>query len=224
MGPYLISATINEKQVYWKVNQEQSTLIGTEDIKAASLFYIVSAGSQFYPANFSIAYWGDKKRDRKLITEVSSRSVRLRPFAPRLPIFLTTNTPIFGSSGGPLVFKYTFDMKTAKYTIHNRIYSSFSCFIRMQGPASLQTWLEGDEFYIKHHPHALKSEYLALKLENPEAQSSSYTSTALPNTKDRDKKNTGMLFSLHPFQLQIMYGRIAPTEGVLQSLLPGGSE
>ena len=223
-GPYLISTTINEKTVYWKVNQEQLTLIGTEDIKAASLFYITSAGNQFYPADFTIAYWGDKRRNRNLITEISSRSVKLRPYASKLPIFLTTNTPIFGSSSGPLKFKYTFDIKTAQYTIHSRIYSSVSCFISMAGPASLQTWLEGDEFYIKHHPYALKNEYLALKLENDGAQSSSYTSTTFPNIKDRDQKNTGMLFRLHPFQLRIMYGRIAPTEEVLLSLLPGGSD
>ena len=242
VGPHLISTTINDKPVYWKVNQELTSLIGTEDIKEASLFYFVSHGNEYYPSNFSIAYWGDKIKDRKLITEICSQSVKLYPFAPKLPIFLTTST------SGPLLFKYTFDMKTAQYTIYNRIYNSHACFIRMRGPASLQTWMEGDEFFIKHHPHALKSVYLALQLESARDQSSfsvgttsstkgttstkgatstetqipAYTSTTFPSIKERRKKNVGMLFRLHPYQLRAMYGRIAPTEAVVKSLLPGG--
>ena len=235
VGPHMISTTINEKPVYWKVNQEQ--LIGTEDIKEASLFYFVSDGDEYYPSNFSFAYWGDKVKDRKLITEICSRMVKLYPSAPKLPLFLTTST------SGSLLFKYTFDMKTAQYTIHSRVYNSRACFIRVRGPASLQTWLEGDEFYIKHHPHALKSEYLALQLESTgeqssfyaatsfgrkgaqstETQSPTYSSTTFSSIKNREKKNTGMLFRLHPYQLQAMYGRIAPTEEVLKSLLPGES-
>ena len=237
VGPHLISTTIDEKPVYWKVNQEQSSLIGTEDIKEASLFYFVSDGNEYYPSNFSIAYWGDKIKDRKLITEICSPMVKLYPAAPKLPIFLTT------SSSGTLLFKYTFDMKTAQYTIHSRIYTSRACFIRIKGPASLQAWMEGDEFYIKHNPHALKSVYLALQLESTrdrssfytvttsstkgatstETQSPTYTSTTFSSIKDGERKNVGMLFRLHAYQLRAMYGRIAPTEEVLKSLLPGGS-
>ena len=197
----MISTTINKKPVYWKVNQEQSSLIGTEDIKAASLFYIISAGNKFYPSNFAIAYWGDNLRDRKLITDVSSRLTKLRPIAPKLPVFLITNTSIFDSSNKPLLFEYTFTMKTAQYSILSRIYDSCACFICLPGPASLVAWLEGDEFYIKHSPHALKSVYLALKLESdgpkgatkaqnlsastagPEDQTSYYASTSSASTK-----------------------------------------
>ena len=239
MGPHLISTTINEKPVYWKVNQEQ--LIGTEDIKEASLFYIIVTGNKFYPSSFKIAYWGDKKRDRRVVTDISTRVAKLRSIAPKLPAFLTTSAHFFGSSCGPLLFKYTFDVKTSLYTVHDRMYSSRGCFIRMAGPASIDTWIEGDEFYIKHSPHVLKNEYLALKLESAgdqtsfyastsssstkgtTAQSPSYTSTTFPNIKDRDRKNVGMLFRLHPYQLQIMYDRVTPTEEVLLSLLPGGS-
>ena len=241
-GPFLISTTINKKPVYWKVNQEQSTLIGTEDIKAASLFYIISAGNKFYPSNFTIAYWGDNLRDRKVITAVSSQLTKLRPIAPKLPIFLNTNTSIFDSSNEPLLFEYTFTMKTAQYSIHSRIYDSCACFICLPEPASLEAWLEGDEFYIKHSLHALKSVYLALKLESacPEEQRSyyastlsasakgsttaknpSYTSTTFPSIGVKDKKNIGMLFRLHPYQYQEMYGERNPTKEVLDSLQPG---
>ncbi len=191
-GPFLISTTINKEPVYWKVDQD--TVIGTKIVPNASLFYFMS----FEDNVFTIAYWGDKLKDRKLLTNVTDDLSELRTIAPRLPLFVSTSNSTLGHSHGPLLLKTTFPLKKVTFTLYSRMQSSFACLTCVSNPEDILTWMEGEQFFLKHKTF-LKEEFVVIK-EDP--QSGVYTTSMQSSAKDVDNPLVGMLFRLHPHKFQ----------------------
>ncbi len=174
--------------VYWKVDQD--AVRATEAIEEASLFYLVSGRD----SSFTMAYWGDDRQDRKPLEDKIHFHSELSKEIPKLPRFITANTNLLGHSKGPLLLKSTYSSKEAKFTLYSRAQRSFACISWVSTTATIQTWEQGEEFFLKHQTIPFKKDYVAIVYENGEL-----VSTIQPWITDAEN---GMLFRLHSSSLK----------------------
>ncbi len=188
----------SKRDVYWCVSKEDNTVYGTTRLAEASSFHIITTGDSKYPSEFFIVHW---QGDRQLVTNVNDPEVRSRPKMTNLPLYLTTNTGIFGKSEGPLQLKSTVLTNQARFCLHSRVQSTFACMMCLSTPVSLSDWIEGEQFYINCSRRAFKIDgYIAMAMVKlaSEGQVHQYKTVTLPSISDPSCSSTeaGMLFRL----------------------------
>ena len=205
----MISGQVNCKPVYWTVDDEHHYVIGTESLKEASLFYIIPTQDTYHPSDFLIAYYGKHVSDRKRVMNVYDPFSKLR-HAPPLPLYLTCNCSMLGSSSGPLHLLSTVLVQQARFSLYSRVQPSFACMMCMSTPVSLSSWIEGEKFYINCSKRSFKIDgYIAMKQQECEPN---YKTVTVPTMKDpSNSKSIGMLFRLHPPEYRGFQTQAAPT-------------
>ncbi len=173
------------------VDEENGQLLGRVVKDEASPFYIISTEDKLHPADFFIAYYGEK--------EMNEKSFRSQEYKrPSLPLYLAAKSNVLGYCEGPLIVKDSVEIAQARFCLHSRVqYSSYMC---PSTPVSWNTWLEGEKFYINCSNRSFRvNGYIAMKQESKKQNSgSTYKTVTVPLIKDpRDCKEFGMLFQLH---------------------------
>ncbi len=138
--------------------------------------------------------------NRSRLTNVNDPVVRSRTKKTNLPLYLTTNTGLFGQSEGPLQLKSTVLTNQARFCLHSRVQSTFVCMMCLSTPVSLSDWIEGEQFYINCSRRAFKIDgYVAMvKLASEDETQKKYKTVTLPSISDPSSSTKGMLFRLHP--------------------------
>ena len=154
-GPFLISCKVDDCPVYWRVN-ENFQVMGTAFIQAASLFYVRPAGDPSHPSDFFITYYGEGEYDRKSLTNLSDRSVKLQEKEIPLPRYFVSDTSFLGFSDKPLELKMSAKTAQAQFSLYSRVRSSFACLMCRTTNVDLSSWLEGEQFYVCCSQHSLK--------------------------------------------------------------------
>ncbi len=188
-----------KENVYWCVSKKDNSVYGTTSPEEASLFHIIPTGDSKYPSEFFIVHW---QGNRSRLTNVTDPLVRSRAKMTNLPLYLTTNTGIFGQSEGPLQLKSTVLTNQARFCLHSRVQSTFACMMCLSTPVSLSDWIEGEQFYINCSRRAFKIDgYIAmmkLASEGEVQKTYQYKTVTLPSISDPSSSAKGMLFRLHP--------------------------
>ncbi len=188
-----------KENVYWCVSKKDNSVYGTPSPEEASLFHIIPTGDSKYPSEFFIVHW---QGNRSRLTNVTDPLVRSRAKMTNLPLYLTTNTGIFGQSEGPLQLKSTVLTNQARFCLHSRVQSTFACMMCLSTPVSLNDWIEGEQFYINCSRRAFKIDgYIAmvkLASEGQVQKTYQYKTVTLPSISDPSSSAKGMLFRLHP--------------------------
>ena len=198
----MISSQIEKNTIFWKVESSdhckchQLQLVGTKSTEDASLFHIIPIGDPTRPSEFHIAYWGD--RGRQYTTHVDDLFRTHNEAGPPLPHYLSIDTDIVGKSKGCLSLKTCTEIKKARFSLHNRVQSSFTCLMCTSTPIDLCSWLEGEQFYIKCSYHSIfkVDGYIAIEKENDDGDT--YKVMTVFSAAGKDPVKTGMLFRLHP--------------------------
>ena len=193
-GPFLISSEVNEQPVFWMAKKSGCgyELEGTESAKDASLFHILPVGDPTYPSDIHIAYW----EERKYQTHVNDIFRTTKTAGPSLPYYVSVNSDtISGISDGSVSLETHVNIKQACFSLHCRLQNWFAGFMCTSTPVDLDSWLDGEQFYIKCSYHSLfnMKGYLAVK-----ETSKSYKITTLFLATEKSSSQTGMLFRLHP--------------------------
>ncbi len=187
----------SERDVYWCVSKEDNTVYGTTRLAEASSFHIITTGDSKYPSEFFIMHW---QGNRQQLTNVNDPVVRSQAKMTNLPLYLTTNTGIFGQSEGPLQLKSTVLTNQARFCLHSRVQSTFACMMCLSTPVSLSDWIEGEQFYINCSRRAFKIDgYVAMKKLDQEGEvqkTYQYKTVTLPSISDPSSSTEGMLFRL----------------------------
>ncbi len=142
---------------------EQESIRATKEVKDSSLFYFLPSGKD---TSFTIAYWGDDSDDRKQLTDTVHFHSRLSKQIPKLPRFVTGNANALGYSKEPLFLKSTYNSRESKFTLYDRAQRSLECISWVSNAVSVQTWTEGEEFFLKHKTFPFKSDYVTIVEEN----------------------------------------------------------
>ena len=171
--------------------------MGTKSTEDASLFHIIPIGDPTRPSEFHIAYWG--KRGRQYTTHVDDLFRTHNEAGPPLPHYLSIDTDIVGKSKGCLSLKTCTEIKKARFSLHNRVQSSFTCLMCTSTPIDLCSWLEGEQFYIKCSYHSIfkVDGYIAI-VEKENDDGDAYKVMTVFSAAGKDPVKTGMLFRLHP--------------------------
>ena len=194
----MISSQVEKKPVFWKVEESdeshQLQLIGTDSAADASLFHIIPIGDPTHPSEFHIAYWG--KRGRQYTMHVDDLFRTYHKDGPPLPHYLSTDTNIVGKSKGSLSLKTCTEIKKARFSLHNRVQSSFTFMMCNSIPIDLCSWLDGEQFYIRCSYHSIfkVDGYLAVEKD----RRGKFNITTVLSVAGKDSVKTGMLFRLHP--------------------------
>ncbi len=188
-----------EIDVYWCVSKNNNTVYGTTSPEDASLFHIIPTGDSKYPSEFFVVHW---QGNRSRLTNINDPVVRSRTKKTNLPLYLTTNTGLFGQSEGPLQLKSTVLTNQARFCLHSRVQSTFVCMMCLSTPVSLSDWIEGEQFYINCSRRAFKIDgYVAmvkLASDDETQKTYQYKTVTLPSISDPSSSTKGMLFRLHP--------------------------
>ena len=188
-----------EIDVYWCVSKNNNTVYGTTSPEDASPFHIIPTGDSKYPSEFFVVHW---QGNRSRLTNINDPVVRSRTKKTNLPLYLTTNTGLFGQSEGPLQLKSTVLTNQARFCLHSRVQSTFVCMMCLSTPVSLSDWIEGEQFYINCSRRAFKIDgYVAmvkLASEDETQKTYQYKTVTLPSISDPSSSAKGMLFRLHP--------------------------
>ena len=198
-GPYLISSQIKKTPIFWTVIDSdvshQHQLVGTESAADASLFHIIPIGDPTHPSEFHIAYY---TRGRQYTMHVDDLYRTYNEAGPPLPHYLSTDTDIVGKSRGSLSLKTCTEIKNARFSLHSRVQSSFTCMMCTSTPIDLCSWLDGEQFYIKCSYHSIfkVDGYIAIEKENDDGNT--YKVITVFSAARKDPVKTGMLFRLHP--------------------------
>ena len=159
-GPFTISTTINEKEVFWLVNGN-NCVVGTTSAAQASLFYIVNTNDPSHPTEFFISYQSANQKQEAASSVMPS--ARQSNTEMSLPLYLSTDGNIFGENEGPLQLKHTLLTKQATFSLQSRTQSMFSFVVCSAEIVSVNEWLEGERFFIKCSRHAFKRDgYIAM--------------------------------------------------------------
>ena len=199
-GPYLISAEVGEKSVFWKVN-ESDQLTATESAADASLFYIIPAEDSTNPSDFHIAYWPDKARHGGT-AHVDNLFRTHNKKGPPVPYYLSCDTNLFGQGKGtsPLTLKTTVKLRQARFCLHSRVQSSF--FMCTSTPVSLNSWFESEQFFIKCSHHFFKIDgYIATMVSEAKSQlhapkTSSQSQDPKTSSQSQESEECGLLQAL----------------------------
>lgn len=164
-------------------------VIGTTNVHEASLFYIVPTDS-----NFLIAYWGKKRKDRKMLMNLTESHASKRKVEPSFPRYLSANTSLFGASSGPLELQSTVLIQEARFCLHHKVRRSFPLMMCASTSISVNDWIGGEEFFVKCSQQSFKMNgFIAMNKQG----SSFKTVTKLPvGDPSSQSDNTGMLFRL----------------------------
>ena len=198
----MISTEVGKNPVFWKVN-ENHQLTATVNVTDASLFYIVSTADATHPSEFHIAYW---IRDKQSGVHVDNLYRTYNELGPPLPHYLSTDTNLLGQAKGdsPLTVKTTVKAKQARFCLYSRVQSSSYVCICNSTPVTLDSWYEGEQFFLKCSQHSFfkLDGYIAI-VENcqqqpQEDQQSRYKVTVVSSTSRRNPTEVGLLFRLHP--------------------------
>ena len=189
MGPFLISCIINERDVFWFV--EEGSVFGTTTREKASLFYIVPTNDPTHPSEFYISYESDLADDQPQLVSFNDRS---RMTKTMLPLYISADINVFGLIKGPLKVKPTLLVEQARFCLHSRVQSSFA-FMCMSTPVSLSEWFQGELCYINCCRRLLKVDgYVSMR----ESSLAKYETTTTPSFREPKSLGDGMLFRLHP--------------------------
>ena len=141
-----------------------------------------------FPSDFFIAHW-EEKRTKAMHLEDFCRNDK--KCAPCLPHYLSIDTNIFGKSEG-LSLKRAVEIRKARFSLHSRVQSSFACMLCTSTPVSLDSWLEGEQFYIKCSHYSFK--YIAIVKKESGYE---ITTVAMVSGSNPEESETGTLFRLH---------------------------
>ena len=201
----MISSEVDRKTIFLKVNEDDNfQLAATDDSDDASLFYIISTEDSCHPSEFLIAYFEEP-------TEEVTSSRKLQP-APRLPLYLSTDTNVFGKCNEPLCFKSTVEKKNARFSLHSRVQSSLSFMMCTSASVSVDSWITGEQLYIMCTHRSFKMNgYIAIEsgvdcsIETEDTTADeepvhrvSYRVTTVALASGKDPAQFGMLFRLRP--------------------------
>ena len=203
-GPYLISSEVNQKPIFWKVEQSDGShqLVGTDSAADASFFYIIPTGDLDHPSDFHIAYW-TRKRQYHMHVDDLYRTYNQQ--GPPLPHYLTFDRKC------TLSLDASVEIKQASFSLHSRVQTSFAWMICTSTPVNLHSWLEGEQFYIRCCHHSIfniKYGYLAVKRKEDESKkekddvSIRYSLSTVFSVVGKKPAEVGMLFRLHPKALK----------------------
>ena len=141
-------------------NSNHRELWGTTAKEHASHFFIVPTNDPQNPSEFLIAFW---PTERNRLMSVKDPIVQIRKEPRTLPLYLFTGKNIFCKNDGPLQLKPTVLIEDARFALHSRVQSFFTCMMCLSTPVCLSDWLEGEEFYIKCSRRAFKLDgYVAM--------------------------------------------------------------
>ena len=163
----MISAKVGKEAVFWKVNESDQRLTATESVKEACLFYIIPAEDTTNPSDFHIAYW-PKKEEHGGTMHVDNLFRTYGKDGPPVPYYLSCDTNLFGKGTSPLTLKTTVKLRQARFCLHSRVQSSF--FMCTSTPVSLNSWFEGEQFFIKCSHHFFKMDGFIATMAKSQSQ------------------------------------------------------
>lgn len=204
MGPFLISCKINKECIYWKADEDEHQVIGTNCKENASLFFISPTDDLHHPSEFCIKHYKQQEFDD------TDPFMKIQVKTSQQPQYVASNSNLLGFSSRPLDMKSTLLTQKARFSLHSRVQRSFTCMMCMSTPVSLNDWIEGEELYIKCCQRSFKVDgYVAMKERNSsntsssdtnckeKAQTDTYMTRTVASMKDPTKtEDRGMLFQL----------------------------
>ena len=110
-----------ERDVYWCVDKEDNTVRSTTSPADASPFHVIPTGDSINLSEFFLVHW---QGNRQLLTNLNDILARSRA---NLPLYLTTNTGIFGQSDGPLQLKSTVVANKARFCLNLQSSAIYVC-------------------------------------------------------------------------------------------------
>ena len=196
-------------------------LLGTELIEEASLFYIIPSENTSHVCDFSIAYWGKKCRDRKILTNLLEPHAKKRKTEPLLPRYLSADSGILGKHKGPLELHSTVLVQHARFCLHSRVQSSFPLMMCTSTPVPLSSWIEGEEFFINCSQRSFKIDGYIAMTRNSKSNPTYKTITMPINRNPTNRDDVGVLFRLRSSQCA---KRNKSRNGPSPSVQPGKSK
>lgn len=199
-GPYLISAEVGKKLVYWKVN-EDNQLTATKSIESASQFYIISTTDATHPSEFHIAYWGERDKQNGTM-HVDNLYRTYNKHGPPLPRYLSAETNFFGQGtcDFPLTLKASVEIRQARFCLQSRLQYPLASMLCTSVPISPNSWLEGEQFFVMCSHRSFKMDgYIAIE----EQQQNQYSVTVASPAFGSTPTEIGLLFRLHPKGTQL---------------------
>ena len=193
----MISSEVDKKTVFWKVNDNHQ-LTATESVENASWFDIVSMVDDTQSSEFHIAHWGGRDKENGTM-HVDNLYRTYNKHGPPLPRYLSADTNFFGQGTGdfPLTLKSSVEIRQARFCLQSRVQSSFVCMLCSSTPISLNSWFEGEQFFVKCGHHSFKMDGYIVIVEQQQNQYKVTAASGSIPTK------AGLLFRLHPKSTQV---------------------
>ena len=174
-GPYLISCSGKQPLFLTVVSDDDHSVLATEDIRAASPFYLLAQESED-EENFMISFQGD--------------AIPPNP-AVQVSYNLLAPLNVLGENSGPLHMRPKLH-SNAIFHLRNRV---------GKGSGTLAEWISGKEpFFVGCKPKSVtKQGYVCVKtVSSKPSKGSRFITACLPKRSKHNEQDTWMLFNLLP--------------------------